>query len=464
MNRKYVYMILALLLCLTGIRGIIYSVLIPFDRSPDEKHHFQYIKAKHLQLIGASEQESRQTAARLEVTSRYLLYPEMPPGRYNIQQYPNAKLPNPPSALHIYYWVGAKMLQALSLSHIRDEIYVVRGLSVLCGVIVVWLSFLMTRELFPNDLFLLVGVPTCIAFIPQFSAMNGVVNNDKFAEVFVALFFLVIVKMFKNGLHIGYLAACLATISLGILGKRTAVFTILVFLVMLLVYYWRGFPGLRLSVTLAGLLIGLSVGGYFLVLYNDAVYGFIRDNPLGVEVWLPIENMKTLAFYQNLYSAAMIKFYAKFFILIYWSFWGVFGYMDIHLHHFWYVGAALVQLLAIGGLLRWMHETKHVNAEDERWKAKVIYLFIVSICVVVLVLFFRSIVFRPGQPMLAQGRRLFTTILPIGFLTVFGLQRLAAPKYHRVLGALGIIGLLVLDIVSLSNYMLLNFHSRAFWG
>jgi hypothetical protein len=138
--------------------------------------------------------------------------------------------------------------------------------------------------------------------------------------------------------------------------------------------------------------------------------------------------------------------------------------MDIHLHHFWYIGAALVQLLSIGGLFRWFWRKRSLNHKHEQWQAKVIYLLIVSICLVMLVLFFRSIVFRPGQPMLAQGRRLFTTILPIGFLTVLGVQNLVIPKYHRVLGALGIAALLILDMVSLSNYILLNFHLRAFWG
>lgn len=464
MESKKLSLIIGLLLGLVALRGMMYSVLIPFDRSPDEKAHFQQIKAKQLQLMGASDQDRQQAAADIEVAVRYLQYPEMPAGRYNRQQYPNAKLPGPPSALHIYYWTGAKLLQMLALPQIRDEMYVIRGLSVLCGVVTVWLSFLMTRDLFPDHRFLLIGVPALIAFIPQFSAMSAVINNDKFAEVFLAIFFWLLVKIFKNGLHWGYLMAALAVVGGSILGKRTAVFAMLVVLMMVIVYYWKHFPGLRLSAILVGMLVGLAVVGYFGLVYSQTVYALVRHNPLGVQIWIPVPELQTWEFYQNLGSPAMLKFYAKFLTLLYWSFWGVFGYMDIHLHHFWYVAAAVVQLLAIGGTLHWMHKQRSDQTRQDWWQAKVIYLFMASICAVMLVVFFRSIVFRPGQPMLDQGRRLFTTILPISFLTVFGVEQLLAPPYRRVLGTLGLGGLIVMDIVSLSNYILLNFHLRAFWG
>ena len=90
-------------------------------------------------------------------------------------------------------------------------------------------------------------------------------------------------------------------------------------------------------------------------------------------------------------------------------------------------------------------------------------MFAVSIILAVLIMFLRSIVFRPQDPVLAQGRRLFTVIVPISILTMFGLKNLFAPKYHRLIGAIGIIGLLLLDVVCLSNYILLNFHLLSFF-
>ena len=100
-----------------------------------------------------------------------------------------------------------------------------------------------------------------------------------------------------------------------------------------------------------------------------------------------------------------------------------------------------------------------------RGKVKILYLFAVSIVLVIFMMFLRSVVFasRSSDPFLAQGRRLFTVILPIGILTVLGLERLFQPRYHRLIGAIGIIGLIILDGVCLSNYILLNFHLMSFF-
>ena len=42
--------ILIVILCLVGCKGLMYGLTIPFDRAPDEKHHFQLIKAKQAQI------------------------------------------------------------------------------------------------------------------------------------------------------------------------------------------------------------------------------------------------------------------------------------------------------------------------------------------------------------------------------------------------------------------------------
>jgi len=97
----------------------------------------------------------------------------------------------------------------------------------------------------------------------------------------------------------------------------------------------------------------------------------------------------------------------------------------------------------------------------ESWKAKVLYLFALSIIFVILIMFFRSIILRPGDPMLAQGRRLFTVLIPIGIFTLLGLEKLFAPKYHALAAGIAFVGLFVLDSVCLANYILLNFHLQA---
>ena len=181
---KNIQWIIVLILCLVAVRGLLYGMLIPFNQAPDEYHHFIMIKTKHLQLNQASEKEKQRIAAQLELTKHYLLYPTSRPGKYTLEEFMGAELPDPPNIRTFYYWSAARILKIFDLKNVRDEIFVIRGFSLLCGILVVFLAFLSTQELFPENRVMIVGVPAFMAFVPQFSAMNGSVNNDKLAEVF----------------------------------------------------------------------------------------------------------------------------------------------------------------------------------------------------------------------------------------------------------------------------------------
>lgn len=457
MAEKRLQSIIIILLCLVLIRGLIYGLFIPFDRAPDESHHFKLIKAKQLQLNHTLEEEEDYIAAQIGLTRYYLQHPEANPQKYSLQDFSGQSLPKPPSSSHIYYFFTAWILKILSLDEIRDEIYLLRGFSILCGMIIVLLSFLVTREIFPESFFLMISVPTLIAFIPQFSAMNGAINDDKFTEVFLSFMFWLMVKIFKRGMSWGYVFGFIAMMGLALLSKRTAMFTFPFFPVVLFVYYWKTSIGIRMHLLLLLILLGIALGGYHLAWYVDEMGGFIGE----YVVWIPPHKFKE--FLSQSYSVEALKYYAKFFIVIYWSFWGVFGYMTIHLHHFWYLLTALVQFLSICGLLGVVFQIKVKKLIVESWKVKTLYLFAVSIIFLIIVIVLRSIVFRPDDPFLAQGRRLFAAIIPISVLTMCGLENLIPLKYHRLVGTIGIIGLLILDIVCLSNYILLNFHNISFF-
>jgi hypothetical protein len=463
MCEQRVRRVLIIILCLVLLRGLIYSLLIPFDQSPDEKHHFKLIKAKHLQLNHATEEERQHTAAQLEMVFRYLASPEKLSQKYLAQDFARAKLPDAPSSWQLSYLINGWVLKLLALENVRDEIYVLRGLSILCGVFIVFCAFLVVRELVPDNEFLIIGVPTLITFIPQFSAMNGAITNDKFAEVFVALMFWIMVKIFKNGMQGGYVVAYMLSMGLAILSKRTTIFALPVFLVALLVYFWKGSLGLRFHLILIVVFIGITLGMNALAWYVDEIRKstdskvilFLRE----YMIWLSPYTIRY--FFQSLFSLESLLYYAKFFTVMYWSFWGIFGYMTIHLHHFWYLLAALSQFLAGCGLAKLVWRVKRKTTLYAPWQVKILYLFGLSVLLAVMLPFLRFIVVRGQNPMLPQGRYLFPVLIPIGIFTLLGLEQLIASRYHRLIGAIGLLGLLLLDIVSLSNYILLNFHRMA---
>lgn len=454
MDNKKLQTTLIIIVSLVFIRGLIYALLIPVDRTPDEIHHFMLVKAKQLALNHRYAEEEARTAAQILLTRENLLYPESTIQR-SLADFEGAHLPEPPLSRQLYYLSTACILQILSFENIRDEIYVIRGFSIILGALVVLLSFLTARELFPNNLFIVIGVPVLIAFIPQFSAMNGSINNDKLAEFFVSLFFLLIVKIFKQGMSAVYFGGGIGMIGLALLGKRSAHIIIPLFLIFLMVYYWKPSLGLRMHLVFMGGALGVALGWYVLMKYCYTFEKFFAEHV----IWVWAYNIQEMFFRPELISVESLKYYVKFFIVLYWSFWGVFGYMTIHLHHFWYILVAWMQCLALVGLAGFVWQVKLKHLVVERWIIKSLYLFAVSIIFAVVVPFVRSVVMRPGNAALSQGRYLFPVIIPISLLTILGLSVIIPSRYRPVAGIAAIIGLIVLDSICLSKYLLLNFHA-----
>ncbi|MBD3305986.1 hypothetical protein GF339_06350 [candidate division KSB3 bacterium] len=448
--------LILLLLGLVILRGLIYGLVIPFDRAPDEKHHLKLIKAKQLQLANRLDQDEALVAARLEAAWLKLFRPESDPEDWSLEKFMGARLPDPPASYQLYYWLTAWMLRVFALDDMRAEVYGLRAFSLLCGTLVVLLSWLAVRELFPHDRFMLLGVPLLIIFIPQFSAMNGSINNDKLAEVFVTLVFWLMIRIFKHGATPLTVACYVVVVGCAILSKRTSFFLLPLSVVFGFVYFWTSALGVKMHLILGGLFFMGFVGGYGVISASETLRQFLGEHV----IWISLTDVRHFLLHEA-YSTAMLKLYAKFFIVVYWSFWGVFGYMTIHLHHFWYMLAAVFQLLAIGGLAKQIVQVKRGKVTVPRVLSKTLYLFAVSIIFAVTIMFLRSIVFRPESPVLTQGRYLFTVILPISFLTIWGLRHLVPPHYLRIVAAAGLAGLILLDSVCLSNYLLLNFHFRS---
>lgn len=452
MDRKILHQVVFIIICLALIRGLLYGLIIPINQTPDELHHFKLIKASQLKLEQAGIQEKSETAARIGLAMYYVRYPETQQQR-SIADFQKETLPQPFSSLNIYYTFAGWFLHVLELENIRDEMYAVRGLSILLGTVVIGLSFLLAHELFVQTPFLLIGVPLLITFVPQFSAMNGSINNDKFAEIFSALVLLYMVRMLKHGITGVSLALFLGTVGLAILGKRTSLFLLPLTVLFFLVYYWKGTLGFKMHLVLILMSLGLVIGGFFLLRYVHAGGALAQ-----YVIEIPAYKIRELLFRSAIFSPEALKHYAKYFIVLYWSFWGVFGYMTIHLHHLWYTVVAVVQVIALGGLGYFIWKVKRRQWSVEQWKAKSLYLYALSIVFAVIIAFFRSNILR-FEFSLTQGRYLFPVIIPISLLTVFGLSVVIPPKHYRMIGLLGLLGLLIFDSVCLLNYILLNFYS-----
>lgn len=447
---------MSLLLGLMLIRCLLYSVVIPVDRSPDEGYYFRLIKAKQWQFMRISEEEIQRKSALLAFQFHYLLYPTLDPNKHTVDDFAGAESENPPSSLQAYYLVTAGLLQLLALDNFRDEVFVIRGFSIFCGLLIVWLAFLTTRELFPGNRFLILGVPVFIAFLPQFTAMSAAVDNDKLTKLCLAVMFWLLTRIMKRGLLTWPFALYVSIMAVAVLGKRTAVFTIPLLPLVMLLPYWRKPLDIRIHLLSAGVLFLPIMAMLGLMEPLTASDTFIKDYIVAIPFW----EVRDFLLHTS-YRMDQLQYYAKFFTVFYWSFWGLFGYMTIHIHHFWYIAAALWHLLSLGGLGALVWRVKKRALTLEPWQRKTLYVFGVSIVYVILIVFLRSVVLRPSSHILSQGRRLFAVIIPVGVLTVLGLEQLFPPKFQRWVGAFAILGLFLMDTVILSRYLCVNFHALA---
>ena len=78
-------------------------------------------------------------------------------------------------------------------------VYVVRWMTVLIGAGVVWLTYRIGREVFPDRPALAVGGAALIAFNPQFIYLSGAINNDILAALCGAAVLWACVRLVRDG-------------------------------------------------------------------------------------------------------------------------------------------------------------------------------------------------------------------------------------------------------------------------
>ena len=199
----------------------------------------------------------------------------------------------------------------------------------------------------------------------------------------------------------------------------------------------------------------LVIGIVYGLLWLPEVHNWVHEHIISIP---DARHLPKAIFRPELFTAATLLHIAKFFTVMYWGFWGIFGYMTIHVHHFWYVAAACAQALAIAGLLKYALLTKRRKIASKAWQINLLYLFGASVVLALFIPVLRSIILKFDAPDLTQGRYLFTTMVPISTLTLLGLSALFPPKYHRWVGGIGIGALCLLDAIVIVKYLFLNFH------
>jgi len=328
-------------------------------------------------------------------------------------------------------------------------------MSVILGTLVIFVAFLTAKELFPDDNFLILGIPAFIIFLPTHTFITSTANNDNLAELLVSAVVLILVKVYKDGFSLLKIALVGLLVMLGLLAKRTAILTVPLLLVAVPIYFWRGgsrafhLNRKRVGLTIAVVFTGIVAG----VLFWDAWQRLWATFVPRLRPYLFLIPGADFSGLLTPEGFTLLTYYAR---VLFESFWARFGWMNVRLDPIWYQTMALVSVVAMGGIGVFALRTIRKRTALARWQEKCLLLFFLCVVFAVAIAMGYSIRlwahFRSVQPTMKptpQGRYLFPAIIPIASLFMLGLREFVPTRYHRLWLLTCVSGFILLDSISL---------------
>jgi hypothetical protein len=462
----------ALLVGLALVRGVLYCAVIPPWQAPDEFLHFEYAKliAEKGRLVVTDADRSLPLQQAIIASlvkydywhvgySLYPVDPVSPPQDFNafLGYGGRSQLYQPP----LYYALAALCLWPFRAQDMAVQLYAVRLFSVILGAVTVFLAFLTARELFPEDRFLIIGVPAFVALLPMHAFISASANPDNLAKVIGSLAIYVLVR----GLHRGFSWAGVAGIALLIVAawytKRTVLFIVPLALIALLLSLWgQPLHSLLNRRRLAWFLVVLAAGvgsGFLLWWRLRGLWDRFAAQAAGYLI-LPKDLWRFLFDERHRGSEAQ-AFYQAAFQATFESFWARFGWMALRLDGLWYQLIALASLAALGGMVL---SILRMARRPEMWtlgQRKGLLLLALAGIFAVGIIFLGMLqvqTFQPGA--LPQGRYLFPVIIPVATFFTLGWRELI-PSGHRQAGLLAYMGAFaLLDVLCLVSYIIPFFY------
>lgn len=446
----------AVIIGLYLILGGVYSVVVPIFEASDELRHYPVVKyiadgnglpVQHPGVTTYWEQEGSQpplyyaTGALLtawintdDFTNIFVLNPHARIGIPLAQDNKNMLIH---SAQEAFPWHGTPL-----------AVHLLRFYSLLLGAGTVYCTYRLTRNLLPTHPSWVLGATALNAFIPMYLFISASVNNDNLIVLLSAITLLLLVRLIQQGIKrywlpaIGLLigAACLtklsglALIPLAIIAiglRQTSLYLELPALDRVVKQRKRLLSAMIGSFVIDCLLVVLSavlVAGWW-YLRNGKLYGEL----LGTRTMLAIIGGRTIPI------TSLSDLVGEFRGFRY-SFWGLFGAVNILMRPIWiYYLLDVISIISIGALVwRVLRSLRHLAYRS---------LFVYGFLVIWIGVFVLSILRWTSMTMASQGRLLFVALPAICFLFIVGLHSIKYLQIGRYL-AMGLCVLLFLLAVT----------------
>jgi hypothetical protein len=445
------------------VLAVAYSVTNPLHEATDELRHYRFVR-------------TISTTGKLPVQGQELCRSQShhPPLYYAIGALATFWIdtgrdlcytpPENPFWAYRYWEVGRDNKN--QFLHGQDEtfpwsgealaVYMMRGINIILGAGVVWLTWASSRVIWPRRQEIALGAAALVAFNPMFLYMSGSINNDVIAAFSgsAILFACLYLLHDPDGLSVRWGLILGALYGLSLLSKANLAVTIILIELAISWVAWRKWQGRRWVIVNAIILAlaGLIAGWWFA--RNLSLYGDLTGFSTVSELWGVRDPTDSLAL------AVSELPYA-------WStLWGRFGFGQIPLPQPIYNGLLVVTITGLAGaLLGFFRRAAHLE------KVSLVFLAI-DISLFFFVLFGYMLV-SPAGP---NGRFFFPAISALALLSFYGLvqwtleicnavvslwarirQRQAASDPERALVGIFtmvmVFSLLALSLVALFGYL-----------
>ena len=254
------------LLTLGLINGLAFVFLVPPWMHYDEPGHFEYAwliaNKPGLPSEGDYDQNMRRQISASIIEVDIEAFTGMTTDPLQIDRPITIWLTQVGAHPPLYYILAALPLRLFRYSDITFQLYLVRCVSLSLFLILIWVSYRTCLALFGKEHPLNWMVPLFLVTLPSFVDIMTAANNDVLAILAFSLFFWASVEIIKRGFSLLRLGALVGTVILCVITKNTALLSVPLSLLVIMLAFFRGkkyekFVWLALGVSLI-LVLGIT--------------------------------------------------------------------------------------------------------------------------------------------------------------------------------------------------------------
>jgi 4-amino-4-deoxy-L-arabinose transferase-like glycosyltransferase len=351
----------------------------------------------------------------------------------------------------LYYLLMTPVYWASQRFSVETQQYLLRLAAIPLGLATVWLALLLTRALFPGDIFLAVTVPTFVALQPQISYEAAMVNNDILCIALYSWILYLLVVGLRDRFPTRTCVLLGFVFGLALLAKGTSSTAApIIALAIVLGSGWRNIRDWLRRGALVLVPAAILAAPWYAFLYHT--YGNFDG----------LAQVERLQYWNRPAGTFMGMLFSRDFIVMrFKETWGEFGWRLIHLTPTLLWAIAIPLIVAVAGLVLYLVTARRQPSSPvdpvrhpTRWQWQAL-IVLAATCVVA----YLAVIQFGTQFALTQARYYFPVVNAASLLLMLGLRTVVPRRYHAYAQGIVFAALIVLNVVIFTQYVIPHYLS-----